>query len=123
MQYDVQTPTEYIEALEQDWRKEKLEAIRELLQAKAPELTEGIRYKMLSYGKEPVFCLNAQKNYVSLYVGDIKKIDPDGNLLEGLNMGKGCIRFTKTIKVEDTNIGEFIERTFNLWKQGVDVGC
>ncbi|OJJ14959.1 hypothetical protein BKI52_41130 [marine bacterium AO1-C] len=123
MQYDVQTPTEYIEALEQDWRKEKLETIRALLLEKAPELAEGIRYKMLSYGEEPVFCLNAQKNYVSLYVGDIEKVDPEGQLLKGLNMGKGCIRFTKTKKVEETNIGAFIERTFNLWKQGVDVGC
>jgi hypothetical protein len=36
-----------------------------------------------------LFHLNAQKGYVSLYCGDSKKIDPDGILLTGLNIGKG----------------------------------
>ena len=123
MQYDVQTPTEYLDALEQDWRKEKLEAIRSLIQVEAPDLVEGIQYKMLSYGEEPVFCLNAQKNYVSLYVGDIQKVDPAGGLLKRVNMGKGCIRFKKTTNVEDSGIAAFIAQTFKLWKAGNDVGC
>jgi len=123
MQYDVQTPEEYLNVLEQDWRKEKLEAIRALIRTQAPDLTEGIQYKMLSYGQEPVFCLNAQKNYVSLYIGDIQKVDPEGKLLKGVNMGKGCIRFKKTTSVEDSGVEAFIAETFKLWKAGKDVGC
>lgn len=97
MQYDVQTPQEYMQMLEDDWRREKLEELRAIIKSCAPELTEGIDYKMLCYrdDKEIVFGLNAQKHYVSLYVGDVTKIDPDGSLLAGLNVGKGCIRFTK----------------------------
>lgn len=44
---------------------------------------------MLSYRDERdiVLALNAQKHYVSLYAGDASKIDPDGTLLSGLNVG------------------------------------
>ncbi len=125
MQYDVTTPDQYLEALDNDWRKEKLLAIRQLIFKADPDIEEGITYKMLGYGNlaDPVLCLNAQKNYVSLYVGDTKKVDPDGELLKGLNMGKGCIRFTKTKAVEPAGIGTFISKTLALWQSGHDVGC
>ena len=91
MQYDVKTPEEYIEALEDDWRREKLEHLRTLIKSKASDFVEGIEYKMLNYNddKGTIFYLNAQKNYVSLYTGDAKKIDPDGSLLKGIDVGKG----------------------------------
>lgn len=91
MQYDVKTPEEYIEALEDDWRREKLEHLRTLIKSKAPDFVEGIEYKMLNYSDDrgTIFYLNAQKNYVSLYTGDAKKIDPDGSLLKGIDVGKG----------------------------------
>ena len=125
MLYEVDTPSEYIEQLDDDWRKEKLLRLRKIILSKAPEINESIEYKMLGFGDEDetVFHLNAQKNYVSLYVGNIKKIDETGDLLEGLNMGKGCIRFSKTKKIDDTRIDEFIERTVNLWREGADTDC
>lgn len=127
MQYDVTTPTEYFEALEEDWRKEKLVEIREMILTEAPELDENIRYKMLNYGDVSsdnfVFALNAQKHYVSLYVGDIKKIDPTGEMLAGFNLGKGCIRVSKTKILEETNLREYIQKTLELWKSGQDIYC
>ncbi|MBK8434045.1 MAG: hypothetical protein IPL28_23355 [Chloroflexi bacterium] len=60
---------------------------------------------------------------MSLYVGDAKKVDAEGSLLKGLNVGKGCIRFSKTTAVADTRIGEFIGRTIALWKQRKDIDC
>jgi len=125
MQYAVKTPTEYLSTIDNDWRKKTLESIREIIKSQAPELKEGINYKMLSYSDDRgiIFHLNAQMNYVSLYVGDIKKIDIDGSLLKGLNIGKGCIRFSKSIAVADTHIAEFIERTIYLWNEGEDIGC
>lgn len=97
MQYDVKTPKEYLNQLEKDWRYEKVQQLRKIIQAKAPKLVEGIHYKMLSYSDEKgvLFQLNAQRNYVSFYVGDIKKVDPEGTMLKGLNQGKGCVRFKK----------------------------
>lgn len=125
MQYDVKTPAEYIDALEDDWRREKIEHLRTLIKSKAPDFVEGIEYKMLNYSddKGTIFHLNAQKNYVSLYTGNVKKVDPDGSLLKGIDVGKGCIRFKKSIAISDTRIDEFVERAVELWKNGEDIGC
>jgi uncharacterized protein YdhG (YjbR/CyaY superfamily) len=48
MQYDASTPTEYLQLLEPDWRKDKLLEIRTLIKKHGPELKEGIRYGALS---------------------------------------------------------------------------
>lgn len=125
MQYDVQTPTEYMQALEDDWRRERVEELRSIIKSYGPELVEGIDYKMLTYRNDEdiVFGLNAQKHYVSLYVGDIKKIDPDGTLLQGLNLGKGCIRLSKSKRIADTRLEEFIERVIDMSRRGEDIDC
>lgn len=125
MQYNVRTPQEYLDALEDDWRREKLLALREIIRACGPELVEGIDYGMLSYrsGDEIILGLNAQKHYVSMYVGDIRKIDPDGTLLAGLNVGKGCIRFSKTTSVSAPGIRAFVQRTIDMARRGEDLSC
>ena len=127
MQYDVDTPKEYLELLEGDWRKDKLIRIREIISKHAPELNESIRYKMLNYGvledDNYVFALNTQKNYVSLYVGDISKVDPSGEMLKDFNLGKGCIRVRKTLDIEETRLEEFITKSVELWRNGLDSDC
>jgi len=125
MQYDVKNSDEYLELLEDDWRKEKLLAIREMILDYAPELEEVIRYKMLNYGKDDnyVLALNAQKHYVSLYVGTIDKVENAESLLAGYNYGKGCIRVKKSIKVEDTGLEQFIHKTLDMWRAGEDIDC
>ena len=125
MQYDVATPEEYLDALEPDWRRDKLQSLRGLITARAPDLEEVISHKMLGYrdGRGPVFHLNAQKAYVGFYVGNIAKIDPEGALLNGLNLGKGCIRFKKSNEIDTPNIETFIDRAVDLWRQGADIGC
>ncbi len=125
MQYEVNTPTEYMDTIENDWRKEKIVELRAMIKAKVPGVNEGINYKMLSYrqGEEIIFHLNAQKKYVCLYVGNITKIDPNGVLLNGLNLGKGCIRFKKSDSIHRTRVDEFIEEVAKIWKQGGDISC
>lgn len=125
MQYEVETPEQYLEALEPDWRRDTLLSLRELIRSHAPELVEGIAYKMLAFTDKSGegFALNAQKHYVSLYVGNARKIDPDGSLLAGLDVGKGCIRFKKTQPVSSTRIDAFIARAVELSRQGVDLSC
>ncbi|MEM1154506.1 MAG: DUF1801 domain-containing protein [Pseudomonadota bacterium] len=125
MQYDVDTPKAYLDSLASDWRKQTLQALRALILEQDAELQEGIQYKMLCYALRgrSVFHLNAQRAYVSLYVGDIKRIDPDMTLLDGLNVGKGCIRFTKSKNVQATRIDEFIAKAVALAAQGVDLDC
>lgn len=125
MQYEVSTPSEYLDALAEDWRKDTVQEIRDLIKLKAPEIAEAINYKMLCYrdSKGVVFHLNAQKNYVSLYIGDTSKIDTDGSLLDGLDLGKGCIRLKKNSRITETKLPEFIELTLQYWKEGRDIYC
>jgi uncharacterized protein YdhG (YjbR/CyaY superfamily) len=125
MQYDAKTPAEYLKMLEPDWRKEKLLELRKLIRKHGPELEEEIKYGMLGYSdaKHGVFGLNAQKHSVNLYVGTARKIDPDGVLLAGLDVGKGCIRFKKSTAVANTRIEEFIQKAMALWRKGEDSGC
>ena len=125
MLYDVKTPTEYLNQLEKDWRFEKVQQLRKIIQDKAPHVIECIDYKMLCYRDEEdvLFHLNAQMNYVSFYVGDIKKVDPEGIMLQGLNYGKGCVRFKKSIDIAETRIDEFIERIMGMRKEGKDFDC
>jgi len=80
---------------------------------------------MLAYahGKGEGFALNAQKNSVNLCVGRARTIDPDGALLAGLDVGKGCIRFKKTTRVADTRIDEFIKKAVTMLRSGEDFGC
>jgi uncharacterized protein YdhG (YjbR/CyaY superfamily) len=125
MQFNVKTPAEYIAMLEDDWRKEKLLELRELIREIGPELKEGIRYKVLSYSgsKGGAFALAAQKNSVNFYVGNAKKVDTDGSLLRGLDVGKGCIRFSKTVAIADTRIADFIAQAMAMWRKGEDIDC
>ncbi len=124
MLYEASTPAEYLDLLEEDWRRDMLMELRELLLAD-PSLEEGIKYKMLSYADEKgiMFQLNAQKNYVALYVGNASKVDPSGELLEGIDHGKGCLRFKKTINISDTRIHEFIQKALDMWRKGEDFDC
>jgi len=125
MQSKAKTPRLYLEALEDDWRRETLLELRDLVAAEAPDALEGMAYGMLSYTYEgkALFALNAQKSYVSLYVGDARKIDPDGSMLEGLNRGKGCVRFTKSVNVAETGIRAFIAEAARMAREGLDIDC
>lgn len=116
MQSDAATPADYLAGLDDDWRRDTLGQLREIIRREAPDFVESMHYRMLGYAiaDEFVFHLNAQKGYVSLYVGDISEVDPDGLLLAGLDAGKGCIRFRRSTPVADTRIDEFISRTLGL---------
>jgi uncharacterized protein YdhG (YjbR/CyaY superfamily) len=111
--------------LEPDWRKDKLKELRKLLKKHGPELKEGIKWGLLSYSfpSGGGFALNAQKSSVNFYVGTAKKIDPDGTLLIGLDVGKGCIRFKKSVVVAETRIEEFIKKAMGMLRRGEDFGC
>ncbi len=122
---DAKTPSEYMAQLEDDWRRDKLQSIRAIIQKQAPQLSESINYKMLGYALDEnyVFHLNAQTAYVSLYVGNASKIDPSGELLQGLSVGKGCVRFSKSTDITKTRIDEFIALAFEMWRAGEDIDC
>ncbi len=114
--YNAENPTEYLASLEDDWRKEKLLAIREVISDVAPDWTEGMKYKMLGYfdGKgegddDAALVMNAQKGYVALYAGNLAELDPDGDLLAGLDCGKSCLRLKKRFDPTDGRLTRILE--------------
>lgn len=123
MQYQVNTPDEYLNALQDDWRKEKLLQVWNIIEEVQADLIVDIEYKMLRFsdGAESVFHLNAQANYVSLYVGDTTKVDESGISLAGFNVGKGCIRIKKSNEVNA--LRDFIQKAIEKRKRGDDIGC
>ena len=125
MLYDVKTPEEYLEMLESDWRKDKLQEVRAMIKGQAPHLIEGIAYKMLCYGNGAtnIFHLTAQQAYVSLYVGTIDKIENARELLKEFNMGKGCIRIKESINLSETKIEVFIQKVLQTWNEGGNTDC
>lgn len=125
MQYDVKTPSEYFEKLENDWRKDKLQQVREMIKNQGPHLKEDIEYKMLCYGnsEKNIFHLNAQQAYVSLYVGNIDKVENAQDLLKDFDRGKGCIRIKKNVNIFESNLEAFIKQTLELWDNGGNTDC
>ena len=125
MLYDVETPKEYIKCLEEDWRLDKLQSLRKLIKKNVPKVKEIINYKMLafSYNGDNIFHLNAQKNYVGLYVCNTKRVDKDGSLLKGIDCGKGCIRFKKTTEINPENMKQLIENAVHISDQGIKSDC
>ena len=125
MLYEVKTPSEYLDAIDDDWRKEKLIKVRELIKKHGAELKEGIRYKMLSYehDENAIFNLNAQQAYVSLYIGNIEKIENSDELLKEFSLGKGCIRIKKSVDIPKTRLEDFIKKVIEVWKKGGDTDC
>jgi uncharacterized protein YdhG (YjbR/CyaY superfamily) len=121
----VKTPSEYLDILENDWRKDKLLEVRKMIKKNGPELTEGIQYKMLSYqyADKTVFNLNAQQAYVSLYVGNVDKIENAREWLKEFNIGKGCIRIKKSIDLQASNLEKFITKTIEIWRKGGETDC
>jgi uncharacterized protein YdhG (YjbR/CyaY superfamily) len=125
MLYEAKTPEAYLSMLEEDWRKEKLLQVRAMILQLAPQLEEGIQYKMLAYKLDghAVFQLNAQKNYVSLYVGNISKVERGAEPLQPFSLGKGCIRIKKSLDLNSTQLDIFIQEVLDTWKQGGDTDC
>lgn len=125
MQYNVNTPEQYLSELEADWRKGTLLRVREMIRTHGPTLSEGTEYKMLAYqlNGKTVFHLNAQQNYVSLYVGNTKKVENSDFMLKGLDLGKGCIRIKKKINLNETGLEEFIKATIAIHMSGQNTDC
>lgn len=125
MQYQVNSPDAYFDALDKDWRKEKLLHVRDLILKHGSDLNESIEYKMLAYGKNDknIFHLNAQRAYVSLYVGTINKVEGAEDMLKDFDKGKGCIRIKKSVDIANTGLETFIKKTIELWNSGGNTDC
>jgi len=84
----------YLVNLEHE-RRRALEALRGLIREIAPKADESMKYRMPTYGQDPVVCAMAsQKHYMSLYL-DTELVEKYRSKLDHLNLGKSCVRFRK----------------------------
>jgi len=86
----------YFQALTPE-RREALEAVKALILEPAPGVEETMRYRMptYEYSDGDMLCaLASQKQYMSLYM-DPPVVEQYREELQGLSVGKSCIRFRK----------------------------
>jgi uncharacterized protein YdhG (YjbR/CyaY superfamily) len=86
-------------------RRPSLSALRAIIRAAVPQATESIRYNMPAYEYEGMLCaFAAQKHYLSFYLLNGEVVDQHRELLQGLSVGKGCIRFKNISNLAETTI-------------------
>lgn len=103
-------PAEYLAGLE-GWQLAKVEQLRRLILDSAPQEVEAVRGGILYYDDGgDLFALAAQKHYVSLYVLAPGVLPGEDGALEGLDRGKGCVRFKARTEVPEAAIGDLLRR-------------
>lgn len=85
----------YLSGLDPD-RREALSELRELVLDMVPDAVETMKYRMPTYEYQGgVLCAFAsQKQYMSLYM-DTDLVEQHRADLDGLSVGKSCIRFRR----------------------------
>ncbi|MBT4512515.1 MAG: DUF1801 domain-containing protein [Chloroflexi bacterium] len=85
-------------------RLEALTRLRKLCQEVLAGYEESMEYGMPSYKKgkdgEVEVAFASQKNYISFYILRQDVFNQHRELLSGLNLGKGCIRYSKPEKID-----------------------
>lgn len=83
-------------------RVDALKKLRALCLETLSGYQENMAYGMPSYHKDGVVevAFANQKNYISLYLLKEGIISDNKNLLGELNLGKGCIRYSKPEKID-----------------------
>jgi len=126
---DVQTPEEYIEALEEP-RRGDVQILHDLIRETLPGCLPHIRSGMIGYGEyhyryasgregeASLIGLASQKRYISLYV--LCTLD-GANLAERYvdrlskaSIGKSCIRFKRTSDVDLDVLRDLLEEAGRL---------
>ncbi len=93
-------------------RRELLGALRKLCLDALPGYEEGMDYGMPSYKRTEVeVAFASQKSYVSLYVLKQEVLDAHRERLDGLDVGKGCIRYPSPAKVDLGVVRSMLEAT------------
>jgi hypothetical protein len=102
----------YLQEVEVD-RRESLTKLRLLCLEILDGYEESMEYGMPSYKKdsevEIEVAFASQKQYISLYILKEEVLNKHRHLLKGLNLGKGCIRYSKPEKI-DFNVVEKLLR-------------
>ena len=110
MTSDAKTVEEYLNQ-SPDKRIQALRKIRQLCLATMPNHEETMAYKMPSYKRnnQVEVAFASQKQHICVYILIHEVMLNNADQLEGLNHGKGCIRFSNPDKINF----ELLEYLFN----------
>lgn len=101
MQSKAKNVDDYLVEVPKD-RREALTQLRKLCLEILDEYEESMEYGMPSYKNsngEVEIAFASQKNYISFYVLKEEVLNKYRESLRDLNVGKGCIRYTKPEKI------------------------
>lgn len=96
-------------------RQECLTKLREICLTTLAGYEESMVYGMPCYAKDGVVevAFASQKNYISLYALKQDAVEANKDALAGLNVGKGCIRYSKPAKMDFSVIEKLLSDTFD----------
>lgn len=94
-------------------RMAALERLRDLCITHLTGYEESMAYGMPSYSKDGTVevAFASQKQYISLYILKQEVFDRHRPALAGLNLGKGCIRYTKPEKIDFAVVEQLLADT------------
>ena len=93
-----------------------LAAMRVLCLETLTDYHESMDYGMPCYAKDGKVevAFASQKNYISLYILKKDVVDANRALLSGLNVGKGCIKYTRPANVDLDVVKKLLEDTLTF---------
>jgi uncharacterized protein YdhG (YjbR/CyaY superfamily) len=112
MQSTATDVTSYVQELPDD-RRISLAKLRQLCLATLVGYEECMEYGMPAYKKNGVVevAFASQKNYISLYILKDAVVAAHRAQLAGLNVGKGCIRYSKPEKIDFVVVEQLLSAT------------
>ena len=94
-------------------RQQALTKLRKLCRDTLAGYEEGMAYGVPCYKGEGIaeVAFASQKNYISLYVNIEGVVTANRGLLKGLNVGKGCIRYSRPEKIDFSVVRKLLADT------------
>jgi uncharacterized protein YdhG (YjbR/CyaY superfamily) len=101
----------YLKELEPQ-RRAALAEVRALILEEVPEAVETMKYRMptYEYGRGILCAFASQKRYMSLYM-ETEAVEDHVAELEGLDVGKSCIRFRKLESLPVDTVRTMLQET------------
>ncbi len=99
---DAENVSQYLQEAPAE-RRDALGRLRKLCAEELAGYEESMAYGMPSYapaGGEVAVAFASQKHYISLYILKTDVLDKHRAALQGHNLGKGCISYTKPEKID-----------------------
>jgi uncharacterized protein YdhG (YjbR/CyaY superfamily) len=103
---------EYISEAPDD-RRQALDLLRSLCRDELSGFDEAMRFGMPSYlrGNVVEVSFASQKNYISLYILREAALRANAEHLNGLSVGKSCIRFRRPGQIDPTTVRALLSAT------------